>query len=110
MICPYPNHPLRGANFLTPFLIRDIFTVFSNNNKKFYRNIFFFLKGFYILTVYKSKKIKFKLIRLMEKEKLHSYTNLNKRVFIREPIIFFPQERMMLLKDYLEFNYFLSAK
>ena len=40
----------------------------------------------------------------MKKDKLHSYTKLMKEFYKRTDIYSF-QERMMLLKDYLEFNY-----
>ena len=41
----------------------------------------------------------------MKKDKLHSYTKLMKEFYKRTDIYSF-QERMMLLKDYLEFNYY----
>ena len=41
----------------------------------------------------------------MEKDKLHSYTKLMKEFYKRTDIYSF-HERMLLLKDYLEFNYF----
>ncbi|MFL2607272.1 MAG: hypothetical protein ACJ0PA_01135 [Flavobacteriaceae bacterium] len=40
----------------------------------------------------------------MKKDKFHSYTRLMKEFYKRTDIYSF-QERMMLLKDYLEFNY-----
>tara|TARA_B100001248_G_scaffold12694_1_gene8326 strand:- start:747 stop:905 length:159 start_codon:yes stop_codon:yes gene_type:complete len=41
----------------------------------------------------------------MKKDKLRSYTKLMKEFYKRTDIYSF-QERMLLLKDYLEFNYF----
>ena len=40
----------------------------------------------------------------MKKDKLRSYTKLMKEFYKRTDIYSF-QERMLLLKDYLEFNY-----
>ena len=53
---------------------------------------------------YKSNRLNLELIRLMKKDKLHSYTKLMKEFYKRTDIYSF-QERMMLLKDYLEYNY-----
>ena len=54
---------------------------------------------------YKSNRLNLELIRLMKKDKLRSYTKLMKEFYKRTDIYSF-QERMLLLKDYLEFNYF----
>ena len=53
---------------------------------------------------YKSNRLNLELIRLMKKDKLRSYTKLMKEFYKRTDIYSF-QERMLLLKDYLEFNY-----
>ena len=52
---------------------------------------------------YKSNRLNLELIRLMKKDKLHYYTKLMKEFYKRTDIYSF-QERMMLLKDYLEYN------
>ena len=41
----------------------------------------------------------------MKKDNFHTYTKLMKEFYKRTDIYSF-QERMMLLKDYLEFNYY----
>ena len=53
---------------------------------------------------YKSNRLNLELIRLMKKDKLRSYTKLMKEFYKRTDLYSF-QERMLLLKDYLEFNY-----